>query len=147
MKKRLVIYCDMDGVLADFNAEPDGVERFRVEADFFTNLKPIKNNVEALRELIADGKEVNILSASPNERADQDKIKWLSRYIPELRADHIIIMRNGENKAHYIKADGNAENVLFDDYGFNCECFRADGHRAYKIDSWHSIRRAVKVIF
>ena len=29
------LYFDMDGVLADFNAEPDGVARFRDEKGFF----------------------------------------------------------------------------------------------------------------
>ena len=46
---RINIYVDMDGVLADFNAEPDGVARFRTEKGFFRNLKPLKKNAKALR--------------------------------------------------------------------------------------------------
>ena len=94
------IYCDMDGVLADFNAEPDGVSRFRTEKGFFKRLKPLKQNVKALRKLIADGNHnVYILSASPNAAADGDKIKC-----------------NGEKKVnHMVTADG----ILFDDYGKN----------------------------
>ena len=68
---KINIYVDMDGVLADFNAEPDGVARFRTEKGFFRNLKPLKQNAKALRKLIADGNyNIYILSASPNAAAD-----------------------------------------------------------------------------
>ena len=71
------IYCDMDGVLADFNAEPRALERFAVEPNFFADLKPITTNVNAIKQLIADGYKVRILSASPNKAADKGKRKWL----------------------------------------------------------------------
>ena len=32
--KRKNLYFDMDGVLADFNAEPDGLKRFETERGF-----------------------------------------------------------------------------------------------------------------
>lgn len=111
------IYCDMDGVLADFNAEPDGVSRFRTEKGFFKRLKPLKQNVKALRKLIADGHHnVYILSASPHAAADGDKIKWLRKHRIKLADGHIILCRNGEKKVnHMVTADG----ILFDDYGKN----------------------------
>ena len=71
-----VIYCDMDGVVADFNNEPNAVARFKVEKGFFFKLKPIEINVRAVKELAKDN-EIYILTASPNPRADKDKIKWL----------------------------------------------------------------------
>ena len=74
---KINIYVDMDGVLADFNAEPDGVARFRTEKGFFRNLKPLKKNAKALRKLIADGNyNIYILSASPNAAADGDKLAF-----------------------------------------------------------------------
>ena len=54
--KKLNIYCDMDGVLADFNAEINAVERFKKEKGFFKRLKPFERNVNALRELILNKK-------------------------------------------------------------------------------------------
>ena len=78
---RLNIYVDMDGVLADFFAEPNCVERFETEKGFFRRLKPLTNNVATIRKAIADGKyNVYILSASPNARCDNDKRKWLKKY-------------------------------------------------------------------
>ena len=111
------IYCDMDGVLADFNAEPDGVSRFRTEKGFFKRLKPLKQNVKALRKLIADGNHnVYILSASPNAAADGDKIAWLKKHKIRIADGNIIICRNGQRKVDYMKT---ADGILFDDYTKN----------------------------
>lgn len=110
-----VIYCDMDGVVADFNNEPNAVERFRVEKGFFFKLKPIEVNVKAVKEL-ARYNEVYILTASPNPRADKDKIKWLKKYMPFIAKENIIICRNGERKVDFMKSDNG---ILLDDYSVN----------------------------
>lgn len=118
MKKRVInIYCDMDGVLADFNAQENAVERFAVEKGFFQKLSPMQRNVNALRMLNQlKGVQVYILSASPNRQADKDKKKWLAKYMPELENEQIIIMRVGKKKVDYMKTD---DGILLDDYGLN----------------------------
>lgn len=128
------IYIDMDGVLADFFAEERCVERFETEKGFFRRLKPLRKNVAALRKAIADGKyNIFVLSASPNSRCDTDKRLWLAKYVPELETENAIIMRNGENKADYMRTP---DGILFDDYGKNIEkwvCNNAGVNRAVKI--------------
>jgi len=84
----------MDGVLCDFNAEPNGVERFRDEKGFFKNLKPIRENVRMINWLIKNGYDVRIISLSPKKRTDKDKREWLKFYVPALKRKHIILPRS-----------------------------------------------------
>lgn len=139
-------YVDMDGVLADFMGEPNALERFAHERGFFTLLKPFTKNLEAVRNAWAHGAKIFILSASPNEQADQDKIKWLARHFPELPTERVILMRNGQNKADYMKTESG---ILLDDYGKNCVqwCARNFGHnRAVKIKQDGDIATALQAV-
>jgi len=131
LNKKLVYYIDMDGVLFDFNGEPNAMELFRVQVGFFARLKPIVPNLLAVKTLIKKGYKVRILSASPNEQADQDKLFSLAKHLPELKSKHIIICRVGDVKADYVKKIENS--VLFDDYGKNCREWRANGGVAHKV--------------
>lgn len=126
-----VIYCDMDGVLADFDAEPNAIVRFPVELGFFASLKPITKNVRAIKKLVKQGRAVKILTASPNHNADIDKMRWLSQYLPEIKKEDIIICRNGQNKADF--ATNITNSLLLDDYGKNIRQWREKGGVAIQI--------------
>lgn len=139
------LYCDMDNVLANFKLERNGVGRYEKEKSFFKRLKPIKSNVKALNELLNnENYNVFILSASPNVSADNDKLEWLKKYLPNLKKENIILMRNGKNKADYVKTTEN--NVLVDDYSKNCLDFVNKGYRAYLIAPYKTIKRVLGLI-
>ncbi len=143
--KKYNIYCDMDGVLANFNKEPNAVERFENEIGFFYRLEPIKSNVKALIELINNKNfNVYILSASPNKQADFDKKMWLGKYLPQMKRENIILMRNGQNKADFVKTKEN--NILFDDYSKNVNDFIEKGFQAYQIKKYKTIKRVFQQI-
>lgn len=123
------LYVDMDNVIADFSGEPNAVERYAKEKDFFKILKPM--NKWAFEQLLLnDNFNVYIISISPNKQADQDKKAWLHYYYPQIKNDHIIILRTGENKADHMKTK---KGILLDDYGKNCELWREKGNQAVKI--------------
>ena len=140
------IYFDMDGVLADFNAEPDGVARFRTEQGFFKRLKVLPKNAKALRKLIADGKQnIYILSASPNAAADGDKLAWLRKHKIKLADGNIIFCRNHERKVDHMKT---ADGILFDDYGKNIREW-IDGkknNQAYKVKADGSVQMGLEIM-
>ena len=133
--KRKNLYIDMDGVLADFNAEPNGVARFSTEKGFFKRLKPLEKNAKALRKLIADGNHnIFILSASPNAAADGDKLVWLRKHKIKIADGNIIFCRNGQRKVDFMKT---ADGILFDDYGKNLREW-VDGNpqnKGYKVEA------------
>ena len=81
---KINVYCDMDGVIADFEGQPKALERFQTEKGFFKQLTPI--NKEGLQALL-NNPYINlfILSASPNRQADKDKIEWLKYHYPQIK--------------------------------------------------------------
>ena len=139
------LYFDMDGVLADFNAEPDGVARFRDEKGFFKKLKVLPKNARALRKLIADGNHnIFILSSSPNAAADGDKLAWLKKHRIKIADGNIIFCRNHERKVDFMKT---ADGILFDDYGKNIrEWCEVDGNKGVKIEADGDLQKAFAFI-
>lgn len=96
-KKRL--FLDMDGTIAKFNSKRNALARFDNEKGFFSSLKPFKY-IELVNQMIIDNNiEIYIISASPNEQADNDKMTWLKTYLPNLSIKNICFCRIGTNKS------------------------------------------------
>ena len=117
------LFLDLDGTLAKFNSKRNALKRFDNEIGFFANLKPYKY-IEFVNQL-ATNKNVNvyIISATPNEQADQDKMIWIDKYLDNIPKANICFSRLGENKAKVIKDKLNItidnECILLDDYTKN----------------------------
>lgn len=109
MKK--TYYFDMDGVLANFHKEPYKYENATSRA-WIANLDPFTANIAIVRELIATGHDVYILSKAANEDAKMGKIDWLAKYIPEMTIEKIIVLVGNGKKVDYIRT---ATGVLVDD--------------------------------
>jgi 5'(3')-deoxyribonucleotidase len=114
MKK---IFLDLDGTLAKFNVK-NALQRFDKEAGFFAKLGAYKG-IEAINELAKSG-NVYIISASPNLQADNDKILWINKYLPNLPDENICLCRIGTNKAREI------ESVL--DIKIDKDCYLLDDY-------------------
>ena len=117
MKK---IFLDLDGTLARFNVR-NALQRFDKEIGFFAKLLAYKG-IEEINEMAKNG-NVYVISASPNEQADLDKMTWISQYLPALQKENIVLCRLGENKAQVIESQLNIiineVTYLLDDYTKN----------------------------
>lgn len=114
------LFLDLDGTLARFNVR-NALGRFKKEKDFFTNLLAYKS-IEVVNKLAKQG-NLYIISASPNARADVDKLKWIMKYLPNIPIENITFSRLGENKAEIISYKYgitiNSDCLLLDDYTKN----------------------------
>lgn len=114
------IFLDLDGTLARFNVR-NALERFDKEVGFFSKLLAYKG-IEIVNEL-AKTNQLFIISASPNEQADIDKMIWLEKYLPNIKKENVTICRLGENKAKVIEDKYNITIdktcFLLDDYTKN----------------------------
>lgn len=114
------LFLDLDGTLARFNVR-NAIKRYAEEKGFFARLLAYVG-IEEVNKL-ANNRQLYVISASPNEQADKDKMTWLNKYLPNLPKENIIFCRNGENKAKIIenklslKIDSNC--LLLDDYTKN----------------------------
>lgn len=131
MKK---LFVDMDGTIAMFNSKRNALQRFDKEIGFFAKLKAF-SGIEILNEL-AKNNNIYIISASPNEQADNDKIIWLKKYLPNLSFNNITLCRLGENKAEVIEKKYsisiNKDCLLLDDYTKNLNEWESFGGTGIK---------------
>ena len=117
------LFLDLDGTLAKFNSKRNALKRFDNEIGFFANLKPYKY-IEFVNELATkENVNVYVISATPNEQADKDKLVWIKKYLNQINDKNICFCRLNENKAKVIKdklnitIDNNC--LLLDDYTKN----------------------------
>lgn len=115
-KKRLIV--DMDGTLAEFK-KVDTLEQL-YEKNYFLNLSPHINVIEAVKEIISknDDIEVYICSSvlSDSKYALKEKNAWLDKYLPEIPKDRRIFPPCGEDKKKYIPNGVSENDFLLDDY-------------------------------
>ena len=119
LPNRLLV--DMVGVLATFQ-QVDTLELL-YEKNYFLNLEPVENVIEAVRLIKAEHPEIEvyILSSvlSDSEYALQEKNEWLNQYLPEIDAEHRLFPPCGVNKASYVPDGIGVTDFLLDDYTHN----------------------------
>ena len=126
----MTYYFDMDGVLADFHSTY--TERAQaLSRDYLANLAPFIENVKTVRNLIAHGEQVYILTKAANEDAKAGKIDWLAKYIPEITAKQFICIVGSGRKVDYIREAG----ILVDDDIKNIRQWVKGGFEGYLVEA------------
>ena len=121
----MTYYWDMDGVLADFHTAYAMDKGTALKREAMANLAPFTANVETLRALIATGNTCYILTKAANADGAQGKVEWLAKYVPEMDAEHTIIITKGR-KVDNIREAG----ILVDDDMANIRQWNEGGYEA-----------------
>lgn len=121
----MTYYWDMDGVLADFHTAYAMDKGTALKREAMANLKPFIANVQTVRNLIAEGHTCYILTKAANADGAQGKVEWLAKYVPEMDAEHTIIITKGR-KVDNIREAG----ILVDDDMANIRQWNKGGYEA-----------------
>lgn len=127
MRKKIRIFIDMDGSIADIHRETNWFDRVKVEKDFFANLEPFNNLIVALALVqFYYGKRVKMYSLSSVEDNDKNspyvkaKNKWLDNFAQFIPRKRRIFTICGSPKTMYIK-NISERDILLDDYSKNLQ--------------------------
>jgi 5'(3')-deoxyribonucleotidase len=127
---RTVYYFDMDGVIANFHKEPYKFAN-AINREWIANLDPFMDNVNVIRNLIANGKSVYILTKAASENAKLGKLDWLAKYIPELNPKRVIVIVGNGKKVDYMATK---TGILVDDDMKNIRPWVKAGHKAIHLE-------------
>ena len=126
----MTYYWDMDGVLANFHKAYAVDKAVALKREAMANLEAFPGNVATLRALIAAGNTCYILTKAANDDGAQGKVEWLAKYVPEMDAEHTIIITKGR------KVDNMREaGVLVDDDMANVKQWRKSGYEAIYLEA------------
>lgn len=117
--KKINIYIDMDGVVADYDAI--NFKENKDKDNVYLNKRPVLSSINVLKEIsIMENVTLNILSCTKKDSQKEGKIIWLSKYMDFIKKENInIISREEKNnlksclikseflKAHYKKDEIN----------------------------------------
>ena len=115
--KNISIYCDMDGVLAEYD-----IGNFDYES-----IRPLKSTIKKIEDLYKeDNISIYILSICKNDNIVSDKITWFKKNMPFLKQENIILLSKEYNKyqdisskeikSNYLKEHAkNDVNIVIDD--------------------------------
>lgn len=144
VKKRPIVYVDMDGVLADFFGEVArehdveywreihrkdlGIDQIAQEPGFFEMLPKLPNAGRLMRGVLKlNNDKYSILSSpllSNVEDSSREKADWLDKHLPNHPPQAIIF--DHEKYKFARQADG-TPNILIDDWDTNIRLWEANG--------------------
>lgn len=109
------LFIDMDGTLNFFDKNIDSIDVIYSKG-YFSNLKPIKQVVNAIKEFLKHDNEVYILTnVIDSPYAIYEKNKWIDKYLPEIDSNHRIFVPYGKNKINFISNGIQHTDFLLDD--------------------------------
>ena len=104
--KNVDIYCDMDGVLAEYDIGNFDYNTIRPIMTTINNIKKLSNK---------DNINIYILSICKTNSVVNDKINWINKYIPFIKKENLILLSKEEitnKESKDIKLDYLRNNII-----------------------------------
>lgn len=98
-KEKVYVSFDMDGVIAEYDVSKTDEHKKKTD-NFYINKRPMKTVIKFMKKLSKKGVTVLILSCCHFENQKEEKILWLKKHVPFLKAEniHIICYENVESE-------------------------------------------------
>jgi len=99
------IFVDLDGTLAEYqNLQADTYGNIDfVQYSVFLKGKPVKEVIEKIKKLSDSGKEIYVVSASPNSIANNEKMEWLYWNANFIKMENIYFVGNRKYKHVFLQ--------------------------------------------
>ena len=118
--KKINVYLDMDGTIADLYGQENWLEMLLAEADgAFINCEPMTTEEEIFKHFPKTQYNVKVLSMTPKkatkaycEKVIAEKNAWLDKFFPNITERHYLPYGNNKNLKNSVNAilvDDNAE--------------------------------------
>lgn len=148
------IFLDVDGVIADFRKQCENHSCIKGNVVDWEVIKSIGSKFWEDIEWTSEGKgffnwlkkicaqediELFILTAVHDQEAKIGRLNWLKKNVG-LDKHHLIIVNTGKEKTYYAQAN----TLLIDDFGKNCDQFIAAGGQAIKFMAMDQAKNAIK---
>lgn len=136
MGKHTVLFWDLDGTLAKWNAKATIDDVYA--PGYFASVKPEEELIRIARKMVKEaGMTSYILSHYPAETtALEDKNFWCNEHLPEFSNFHRLFVPCGTDKARFvrdiIKRELPKEYILIDDFSSNLLSWEEAGGTAIK---------------
>jgi hypothetical protein len=102
-KESISIYCDMDGVLAEYD-----IGNFD-----YTTIRPLNSNIKKINDLFKkDNIKVYILSICKTNKIIEDKKIWFKKYMPFINEENMILISKEDEKYKDLKSKEIKSNYL-----------------------------------
>lgn len=99
--KRINIFIDMDGVVADYDII--SFKANKEKDDVYLNKRPVISSINALKEISnMENVTLNILSCTKKNSQKEGKIIWLSKYMNFIKKENINLISREEK--NYLKS-------------------------------------------
>lgn len=99
--KKINIYIDMDGVVADYDVI--SFKDIKEKDDAYLNKRPVMSSINVLKEISEmDNVTLNILSCTKKDSQKEGKIIWISKYMNFIKKENINLFSREEKE--YLKS-------------------------------------------